>query len=110
MKILLNKLALEDCLTVSAFIFKEQVKEYILSILLRVSSHIHLIYVGYAGGQAYKRHDFVDFPKVLDMESYTHSSLTRRMKSFENIYKNQFSSNQKVSNKSKSIYHQSLEK
>ena len=55
--------------------------------------------LGYARGQAYKRHDFVDFPKILDMESYTHSSLTRRMKSFENIYKNnQFSSNQNVSN------------
>jgi len=58
----------------------------------------HIQRTGYAGGQAYKRHDFVDFPKILDMESYTHSSLTRRMKSFENIYKNQFSSNQRSQN------------
>jgi len=59
----------------------------------------HIQRTGYARGQAYKRHDFVDFPKILDMESYTHSSLTRRMKSFENIYKNnQFSSNQNSQN------------
>ena len=38
---------------------------------------------GFSGGQAYKRHDFVEFPEMLDMERFTHASQTARQKNLE---------------------------
>ena len=39
--------------------------------------------LGFSGGQAYKRHDFVEFPETLDMERFTHASQTAQQKNLE---------------------------
>jgi len=45
----------------------------------------HIQRTGFAGGQAYKRHDYVEFPKELNMERFTHTSQTVRMKNIQNL-------------------------
>lgn len=45
----------------------------------------HIQRTGFSGGQAYKRHDFVDFPQILDMERFTHSSQASRVKNIQRL-------------------------
>ena len=43
---------------------------------------LHIQRTGFAGGQPYKRHDFVEFPVLLDMDRFTH---TNQLISQENV-------------------------
>ena len=45
----------------------------------------HIQRTGFSGGQAYKRHDYVEFPQELNMERFTHVSQSARVRSLQSF-------------------------
>jgi len=45
----------------------------------------HVQRTGFAGGQPYKRHDYVEFPVMLNMERYTHTSQLVKAKAVSSL-------------------------
>jgi len=45
----------------------------------------HIQRTGFSGGQAYKRHDYVEFPQELNMERFTHASQSARARSLQSF-------------------------
>jgi hypothetical protein len=42
-------------------------------------------FLGFSGGQPFKRHEFVEFPAVLSMERYLYSTQLIKQKSIANL-------------------------
>ena len=45
----------------------------------------HIQRTGFSGGQAYKRHDYVEFPQQLNMERFTHASQAARARNLQSF-------------------------
>ena len=45
----------------------------------------HIQRTGFSGGQAYKRHDYVEFPQQLNMERFTHKSQAVRARNLQSF-------------------------
>jgi len=46
---------------------------------------LHIQRTGFAGGQPYKRHDYVEFPVVLNMDRFTHTSQLNKNRSIHSL-------------------------
>merc|ERR1711874_581778 len=48
---------------------------------------LHIQRTGFSGGQPYKRHDYVEFPKILSMDKFVYSRQLAKQKSVTNLAK-----------------------
>lgn len=64
----------------------------------------HIQRTGFAGGQPYKRHDYVEFPIILDMDRFTHTSQLNKTRNIHSL----MNTSGGPSSLSSNLYHQAL--
>jgi hypothetical protein len=64
----------------SATLVAPNIVEFLLFTVVHVFN-----FLGFSGGQPFKRHEFVEFPAVLSMERYLYSTQLIKQKSIANL-------------------------
>ncbi len=64
----------------SATLVAQNIEEFLFFTIVH-----DLNFLGFSGGQPFKRHEFVEFPAVLSMERYLYSTQLIKQKSIANL-------------------------